>query len=210
MIRVLLADDHPVVRSGLRTILATDPKIEVVSEAASGEEAIDRTRTSRPQVVLLDVAMPGRGGIETAQEIKRLYPAVKVLMLTMHPEGHYAVRCLREGADGYITKDSAPDVLIQAVHKLAAGGKYVSPTLAERLALYLDARSDRAPHELLSSRELEVMLRIAAGERPSEIAEALHLSVKTVSTYRSRILEKMNLKTNSDIMRYAFETKLER
>jgi DNA-binding NarL/FixJ family response regulator len=210
MIRILLADDHPVVRSGLRTILEADPKIEVVSEAATGEESIDRSRTSRPQVVLLDVAMPGRGGIETAQEIKRLHPAVKILMLTMHPEDHFAVRCLREGADGYITKDAAPELLLQAVHKLAAGGKYISPGLAERLALYLDARSSRPPHELLSSREFEVMLRIAAGKRPSDIANELHLSVKTVSTYRTRILQKMNFKTNADIMRYAFETKLER
>jgi two-component system invasion response regulator UvrY len=210
MIRILLADDHPVVRSGLRAILEADPRIEVVSEAATGEEAIDRTRTSRPQVVLLDVAMPGRGGIETAQEIKRLHPAVKVLMLTMHPEDHFAVRCLREGADGYITKDAAPELLLQAVHKLAAGGKYISPGLAERLALYLDSRSSRPPHELLSSREFDIMLRIAAGKRPSDIADELHLSVKTVSTYRTRILQKMNFKTNADIMRYAFETKLER
>jgi two-component system invasion response regulator UvrY len=210
MIRVLLADDHPVVRSGLRAILAANPKIEVVSEAESGEEAIDRARTSRPQVAVLDVAMPGRGGIETAKEIKRLFPVVKILMLTVHPEDHFAVRCLREGADGYLTKDSAPDVLVHAVQKLAAGGKYVSPALAERLALYLDVRFNRAPHELLSGREFGVMLRIATGKRPSEIAEELHLSVKTVSTYRSRILEKMHLKTNSDIMRYAFETKLER
>jgi two-component system, NarL family, invasion response regulator UvrY len=210
MIRVLLADDHPVVRSGLRAILAADPKIEVVSEAASGEEAIDRARTIRPQVAVIDVAMPGRGGIETAKEIKRLLPVVKILMLTMHPEDHFAVRCLREGADGYLTKDSAPEVLVHAVQKLAAGGKYVSPALAERLALYLDVRFNRAPHELLSGREFGVMLRIASGKRPSEIAEELHLSVKTVSTYRSRILEKMHLKTNSDIMRYAFETKLER
>jgi two-component system invasion response regulator UvrY len=209
VIRVLLADDHPVVRSGLRAILQSDPKIEVVSEAASGEEAIERSRTLRPQVVVLDIAMPGRGGIETAQEIKRLQPAVKILMLTIHPEDHFAVRCLREGADGYITKDAAPDLLVQAVHKLAAGGKYVSPALAERLALYLDTRSQHAPHELLSSREFEVMRLIAAGKRPKDIANQLHLSVKTVSTYRTRILQKMNFKTNADIMRYAFETKLE-
>ncbi len=210
MIRILIADDHPVVRSGLRAILEGDPRIQVVSEAATGEEAIDRTRTSRPQVVLLDVAMPGRGGIETAQEIKRLHPAVRVLMITMHPEDHFAVRCLREGADGYITKDAAPELLLQAVHKLATGGKYISPGLAERLALYLDARGSRPPHELLSSREFEIMLRIAAGKRPSDIASELHLSVKTVSTYRTRVLQKMNFRTNADIMRYAFETKLER
>ncbi len=210
MIRILLADDHPVVRSGLRAILQADPRFEVVSEAATGEEAIDRTHSSRPQVVLLDVAMPGRGGIETAQEIKRLHPAVKVLMLSMHPEDQYAVRCLREGADGYITKDAAPELLLQAVLKLAAGGKYISPALAERLALYLDSRSSRPPHELLSCRELEIMLRIAAGSRPNEIADDLHLSVKTVGTYRARILLKMNFKTNAEIMRYAFQNKLEK
>jgi two-component system, NarL family, invasion response regulator UvrY len=210
MIRILLADDHPVVRSGVRAILAIDPTIEVVSEAASGEEAIDRARTSRPQVVLLDIEMPGRGGIETAQEIKRQHPTVKILMLTMHPEDHFAVRCLREGADGFINKDAAPELLLQAVHKLAAGGKYVSPELAERLALYLDRSAGRALHDQLSSREFEIMLLIASGKRPSDIAGQLHLSVKTVSTYRTRILQKMNFRTNADIMRYAFETKLER
>jgi two-component system invasion response regulator UvrY len=209
MIRILLADDHPVVRSGVRAILETDPQLQVVSEASSGEEAIDRARTCKPQVVLLDVSMPGRGGIETAQEIKRQHPAARVLMLTMHAEDSFAVRCLREGADGYITKDAAPELLLKAVHKLASGGKYISPALAERLALYLDTSSSRAPHEQLSSREFEVMLFIARGKRPSEIASELHLSVKTVSTYRSRILEKMNFKSNADIMRYAFESKLE-
>jgi two-component system, NarL family, invasion response regulator UvrY len=209
MIRILLADDHPVVRKGLRTILEGDPTIEIVSEAASGEEAVERSRISHPQVVLLDIGMPGRGGIETAQDIKRLNPAVKILMLTIHAEDNFAVRCLREGADGYITKDAEPEVLLQAVHKLAAGGKYVSPSLAERLALYLDANSLRAPHEALSNRELEVMLRIAAGKRPRDIAEELHLSVKTVSTYRSRILQKMNFRSNAEIMRYALETKLD-
>jgi two-component system invasion response regulator UvrY len=208
MIRILLADDHPVVRSGIRAILEADPKIEVVGEAATGEEAIDLARTCKPQVVLLDVSMPGRGGIETAQEMKRLHPAAKVLMLTVHPEDHFAVRCLREGADGFITKDAAPELLLKAVHKLAAGGKYVSPSLAERLAFYLDTNSVRAPHEQLSSREFEVMLLIAGGKRPSEIASELHLSVKTVSTYRTRILEKMNFKSNADIMSYAFESKL--
>ncbi len=209
MIRILLADDHPVVRKGLRTILEGDPTIEIVSEAASGEEAVERSRISHPQVVLLDIGMPGRGGIETAQDIKRLNPAVKILMLTIHAEDNFAVRCLREGADGYITKDAEPEVLLQAVHRLAAGGKYVSPFLAERLALYLDANSLRAPHEALSNRELEVMLRIAAGKRPRDIAEELHLSVKTVSTYRSRILQKMNFRSNAEIMRYALETKLD-
>jgi two-component system invasion response regulator UvrY len=209
MIRILLADDHPVVRSGVRAILESDPRLQVVSEAASGEEAIDRARTCKPQVVLLDVSMPGRGGIETAQEIKRQHPAARVLMLTMHAEDSFAVRCLREGADGFITKDAAPELLLKAVHKLASGGKYISPGLAESLALYLDASSNRAPHEQLSNREFEVMLLIARGKRPSEIAGELHLSVKTVSTYRSRILEKMNFKSNADIMRYAFESKLE-
>lgn len=209
MIRVLIADDHPIVRAGLRGLLEAQPGIEVVGEAETGEEVIDRARTSRPDVVLLDVTMPGRGGIETAQELKRLHPKVRVLMLTVHPEDHFAVRCLREGADGYLTKDVATDQLVAAVRKLHAGGKFISASLAERLAFYLDDKSDRPLHERLSGREFEVMRLIAAGRRPSEIAAELHLSTKTVSTYRTRILEKMNLRTNAEIMRYVLDLKLE-
>lgn len=208
MIRVLIADDHPIFKEGLKRIVEGVPDFTVVGEAASGPEAVEVARHSHPSVVLLDVAMPGRGGIETAQELKRLVPGVRVLMLTVHVEDHFAIRCLREGADGYLTKDAAPQVLVDAVRKVHAGGKYVSPALAELLALNLDADHGKAPHERLSTRELEIMRLIATGQTVSEIAENLHLSVKTVSTYRTRILEKMNLKNNAEIMLYAIHQEI--
>jgi two-component system invasion response regulator UvrY len=209
MIRVLIADDHAIFRLGLKRALETAADLEVVAEAATGEETLVKAREHQPQVVLLDVSMPGRGGIETAQELKRANPRLKVLMVTMHPEDQFAVRCLRLGADGYVTKDAPPEVLLQAVRKVAAGGKYVSADLAERLATDLSSGSDRPAHELLSSREFEVMRKIAAGRTTGEIAAELHLSVKTVSTYRSRVMQKMNLRTNADIMHYAFRAGLE-
>lgn len=205
MIKVLIADDHAIFREGLKRIIDASPGLTVVAEAASGEEALERARATKPEVVLLDVSMPGRGGIETVEELKRREPRVRVLILTVHPEDHFAVRCLRHGADGYITKDVAPGELVQAVRKVWSGGKYVSPALAERLAFTLDTNFAQAPHEELSGREFQVMRLIAAGRTASEIASELHLSVKTVSTYRSRILIKMNMRTNAEIMHYAIE-----
>jgi two-component system, NarL family, invasion response regulator UvrY len=209
VIRVLIADDHSIFRLGLKRALESAEDVEVVAEAATGEETLVKARKLLPQVVLLDVSMPGRGGLETAQELKRGNPKMKVLMLTAHPEDQYAVLCLRVGADGYVTKEAPAEVLLAAVRKVAAGGKYVSSSLAERLATDLASGSERPAHELLSSREFEVMRKIAAGRTASEIAAELHLSVKTVSTYRSRILQKMNLKNNADIMHYAFRAGLE-
>jgi len=209
MIRVLIADDHSIFRIGLKRALESAPDMVVAAEAATGEETLVKARESNPNVVLLDVSMPGRGGVETAQELKRVNPRVRVLMLTVHPEDQYAVLCLKLGADGYITKDVPPDVLIEAVRKVASGHKYVSSNLAERLATDLSGSGDRPAHEFLSSREFEVMRKIAAGRTTGEIAAELHLSVKTVSTYRSRVLQKMNLRTNADIMHYAFRAGLE-
>lgn len=210
MIRLLIADDHAIFRIGLRRALEAAADVEVVAEASTGEEALVEARRSHPDVALLDLTMPGRGGLETAQELKRASPRVKVLMLTMHPEDNFAVLCLRMGADGYITKDAPPDLVLQAIRKVASGGKYVSATLAERLATDVACGGERPAHELLSSREFEVLRKIAAGRTASQIAAELHLSVKTVSTYRTRILEKMNLRTNADIMSYAFRAGLEK
>jgi len=209
MIRVLIADDHSIFRIGLKRTLESAPDMVVAAEAATGEETLVKARECNPNVVLLDVSMPGRGGVETAQELKRVNPRVRVLMLTMHPEDQYAVLCLKLGADGYVTKDVPPEVLLEAVRKVASGRKYVSTNLAERLATDLSGAGDRPAHELLSSREFEVMRKIAAGRTTGEIAAELHLSVKTVSTYRSRVLQKMNLRTNADIMHYAFRAGLE-
>jgi two-component system invasion response regulator UvrY len=201
MTRVLIADDHAIYREGLKKVLEA-AGLCVVAEAATGEEALQLAKESHADVVVLDVSMPGRGGIETVQELKRREPRIRVLVLTMHSEDNFAVRCLREGADGYLTKDAGPDQVLAAVSKISAGGKYVSPSLAERLASNLDANFGRPLHEKLSHREFQVMSLIGAGKTASEIAVELHLSVKTVSTYRSRILEKMDMRSTVEIIRY--------
>ena len=205
MKRILIADDHAIFREGLKKVLESAGGLAVVAEASTGEEALARARESGADLVVLDVSMPGRGGIETVQELKRRAPKVRILVLTMHAEDNFAVRCLREGADGYLTKDAGPEQLVLAVRKISAGGKYVSASLAERLAFNLDTSFDRPLHEKLSHREFQVMRLIGAGRAASEIAAELHLSIKTVSTYRARILEKMDMRTNSEIMRYAIE-----
>src|SRR6185295_12252807 len=202
MTRILIADDHAIVREGLKRILESAGDLDVVAEAGTGPETLDRARTSRPDVVLLDVSMPGRDGLETAKDLKRQNPKVRILMLTVHPEDLFAVRCLKEGADGYMTKDAAPEQLVQAIRRLQRGGKYVSANLAERLAFQLDGELERPAHEELSDREFEVLRRIGAGKTVGEIASELNLSVKTISTYRARILEKMNLKNNAELIRY--------
>lgn len=205
MVRVLIADDHAIVREGLRRILSEEPLFEVVGEAADSQEALDLTKKTNPDVVLLDISMPGRGGIETLKEIKARRARTHVLMLSMHPEDQFALRCLRDGADGYMTKESAPEELIGAIRKISQGGKYVSTALAEKMAFSLDANFERAPHETLSDREFQVLCMIARGLTVSEIGEELALSVKTISTYRSRILEKMQLKNNAELMHYAIQ-----
>jgi two-component system invasion response regulator UvrY len=208
MIKVLIADDHPIFREGLKRILADAGNFMVVGEATNGREAVEQSLSARPDIVLLDISMPGKGGIETAQEIKDRHPKVRILMLTIHPEDSFAVRCLKEGVDGYMTKDAAPSQLTRAIDKICSGGKYVSPSLAERLAVNLGQGFVGPLHESLSERELEVMLHIAAGKTVGEIAEELHLSVKTISTYRSRILIKMDMRNNAEIMRYAMQQRL--
>jgi DNA-binding NarL/FixJ family response regulator len=206
MIRILIADDHMIVREGLKRIIeSSGGGLHVVAEAASGQEAVEKGKATRPDVVLLDISMPGRGGLETAQEIKRHDPRVHVVILTVHPEDQFAVRCLKEGADGYLTKDAAPEEIVRAIRKVHGGGKYVSPSLAERLAFSLDLAYGQPPHEALSGRELDVLLRIGAGETVGEIAADLNLSVKTISTYRARVLEKMNMRNNAELMRYVVE-----
>lgn len=208
MIRILLADDHKMFREGVRGLLEARSDMTVVGEAATGEEALAAATEHRPDVVILDVSMPGRGGLETVSELKRRNPKVRVLMLTVHPEDRFAVRCLKGGADGYMTKDNASEELIGAIRKVHAGGKYVSPSLAESLVLSLDRDFGSAPHETLSDREFQVMRMIAGAKTVSEIAEELCLSVKTISTYRSRILEKLGLRNNAEIMQYAMEQHL--
>jgi len=203
-----VVDDHPIVREGLKQILSDTEDILVVDEADSGQAVLTSAARSNFDVVLLDISMPGRDGLEVLRELKQQKPKLPVLILSMYPEEHYAVRVLRAGASGYLTKSSAPDELISAIRKVASGRKYISSTLAERLTYELDRDADRPMHEVLSDREYQVMHMISTGKSVKEIAEALGLSVKTVSTYRSRIMEKMNMKNNAEIVLYAVQNKL--
>jgi two-component system invasion response regulator UvrY len=205
---ILLADDHEVVRKGLIQILAKSVPDLSVDEAVSGHEALAWALKTDYALVVLDISMPGRGGIEVLREIRSRRPKIPVLILSMHPEEEYAVRALRAGASGYVTKDSAAEELAAAVRRVLAGGRYVSGSLAERLAGELKPSAGRMPHETLSDREYQVMRMLAAGKTVKEIGEELSLSVKTISTYRSRVLEKMRLRNNAEIARYAVENRL--
>lgn len=208
MIKVLVADDHAVVRRGLRQILSETEDILVGGEAATAPEVLDQVRAQRWNVVVLDISLPGGNGIELIADIKRERPEARVLILTMHPEEQYAVRAIKAGAAGFLTKESAPEHLIDAVRRVAGGGRYVSAALGETLASVLAGESGGAPHERLSDREFEVLRMIASGKTVSEIAQDLALSVKTISTHRTRILKKMNMSTNAELMRYAMRAGL--
>lgn len=207
MLKILIADDHPVFRRGLKQIIAETTDIVVADEAADGLEVLNKVKVGDFDVVLLDISMPGKTGIEVLAQLKYERPKLPVLMLSMHPEEQYAVRALRAGASGYLTKESAPDELVAAIRKVSTGGKYVSSSLAERLASLLQ-KAEQLPHDILSRREYQVMCLMASGKTVSEIAKELSLSVKTISTYRSRILEKMEMKNNAELTRYAINNSL--
>jgi DNA-binding NarL/FixJ family response regulator len=208
MIKILIADDHPIVRRGIRQILAETTDLHVGGEAANGPEVIAKVEQERWDVIVLDLNMPDRSGIDLIADIRRLRPETRVLVLTVFSEEQYAVRALRAGASGFLTKESAPDKLVDAVRKVAAGGRYVSPELAEALASMLAGDSVGPPHERLSNRELEVLKMIGSGRTVSQIADELGLSVKTISTHRTRILHKMSMKTNAELTHYVVRTRL--
>lgn len=205
MIKILIADDHAIVREGLKQIVAETSDMVVADEASTGHEVLDRVRDDEYDVVILDISMPGGDGLNILKQIKHERPKLFVLVLSMHPEEQYAVRVLKAGAAGYLTKESAPDELITAIRRVARGGKYVSSTLAEKLAFDLEHDTMQPLHKTLSDREYQVMCMIASGKRVKEIAEELCLSVKTISTYRSRILEKMDMKNNAELTHYAIK-----
>ena len=208
MIRILVADDHTVVREGVKQILAGLDDIVVEDEAENGHETLDKVLKGTCDMVLLDISMPGRSGLEILEDILTLRPKFPVLILSMHPEEQYAVRALRAGAAGYLTKASAAQELIGAVRKVARGGKYVTASLAEKLAVELDSKAGRMPHEKLSNREYQVMMMLDRGKSVGEIAVELCLSVKTVSTYRIRVMEKMGMKKNAELTFYAMNNRL--
>jgi DNA-binding NarL/FixJ family response regulator len=196
------------VRQGLIQILGNIPEITVAGEAISGQEVLDKVRAEAWDVVILDISMPDCSGLDILKQLKSERPKLPVLVLSMHSEDQYAVRALKAGASGYLTKDSAPDELVKAIRKVVSGGRYVGSCLAERLAFEIGADSSKLPHETLSDREFQVLRLIASGKSVTEIAAELSLSSKTVSTYRVRLLQKMNLKTNAELMHYAMQNHL--
>jgi len=208
MIKVLVVDDHTLVRKGLKQILENEPDIVVADEAAQGKEVFEKIGRENYDLVLLDISLPGRNGIDILKQLKCLKPKLPVLILSMYPEEQYAIRSLKAGACGYLTKVSAPEELLTAVQSVTRGMKYITSTVAEKLALELEGNNGKLPHETLSDREYQVMCMIASGKTVKEIAEELSLSVKTISTYRARILEKMNLENNAQITHYALKERL--
>ena len=206
-IHVLIADDHAIVRQGLKQILSETEDLVVAGEADDGAEALQLARQQEWNVFLLDVSMPNRNGIDTLKQLKKEFPKLPVLILSMHPEEQYAVRALKAGASGYLTKQSAPEQLVTAIRQVAGGRKYVSPTVAMQLAdaIANDSDSEQPPHELLSDREYEVLKLIAAGKTLTQIAEELNLAVATISTFRARILTKLGLSSTAELIRYGLE-----
>jgi DNA-binding NarL/FixJ family response regulator len=206
-IRILIADDHPIVREGYKKILMSQPDMDVTGEAGNGQEVLDLIQKKDFDLILLDISMPGRSGLEILKELKSQKPHLPVMILSIYPEEQYAVRAFRDGASGYLTKASTPKELISAIRKVSLGGRYVTEALAEKLTYFL-GDADKAPHEKLSDREYQVMLLIASGKTVTQAAEELCLSVKTISTYRRHILEKMQFSTNAEITMYAIQNKL--
>lgn len=208
MIRILIADDHAIVRRGLKQIVSESPGMVVAGEAANGEEAVALARKLSYDIAIVDIAMPGRGGLDILKDLKSARPSAKIIILSMYPEEQYAIRSLRDGASAYLTKANATEELVHAIQAVAAGRRYITPSVAERLASYVEQDTDRLPHESLSDRELQVFLLLGSGKTVTDIARELSLSVKTVSTYRTRILEKMRMSSNALLIRYAIQHKL--
>jgi two-component system, NarL family, invasion response regulator UvrY len=203
MINIFIADDHELVREGLKKILKEDIDIRVVGEAQNASEVLEKMHTTECDIILLDMNMPGRSGIDLITDLKILKPQLKILVLSIHPEDRYALRTLKAGASGYISKDTALDELVIAIRKIYARGKYLSYNLAEQLAFDVGSDKDKLPHECLSNRELEIMLMIVSNKKIKDIATELSLSISTVNTYRTRIYEKMNMKSNVELTHYA-------
>jgi len=207
-VSIIIADDHPVVRAGLRQILAESGEIRQIAEASDGQDLLEKLKKTRYDIILLDITMPGRNGLEILKELRILYPSTPVLVLSVHPEEQYALRVIRSGAAGYLTKEMAPENLLEAIRRILGGKKYITPEIAEILAASLDGKGDLAPHLRLSDREFETLRMIAQGKSLTEIAGEMFLNVKTISTYRRRILDKMNMKSTAELVNYAVKNGL--
>lgn len=208
MIKVFIVDDHEIIREGLKMILKEESDIVVVGEASNGAQAIDKIRKVKCDIMLLDMNMPGRNGIDLLMDIKALRPKLHILVLSIHPEDKFALKTLKSGASGYLCKDTALEELVVAIHKISTKGRYISTSLAEQLAFDVIPESDADPHDLLSNREREILIKIASGIKAKDIAEELGLSISTVFTYRLRIFEKLNVKNNVELTHYAIDKKL--
>ena len=208
MIKVLIADDHAILRRGLKEILVRELEVVTCGEAEDAQQVLAEVQNETWDLVILDISMPGRSGLDLLSDLQRAHPKLPVLVLSMHAEDQYGKRVLKAGASGYMNKESAPEELIKAIQKVLAGGRYVSPALAEKLALTLHPDAGRPVHETLSSREFEILRMIASGKTMTQIASELHLSATTVSTYRARILGKMNMATTAELIRYALQSHL--
>jgi len=208
MVEVLIIDDHSVVRAGLKQIINETPDMIVADEAGTGQEALEKIWENSYTVILLDISLPGRGGLEVLKQIKSDDPDLPVLILSVHPEDQYALRALKSGAAGYLTKESAPEELVVAIRRVAVGGRYITTSLAEKLAFEMTDSADRPRHESLSDREFQVIRLLASGKTISSIADELALSVKTISTYRTRAMEKMNFENNAQLIHYAIQENL--
>ncbi len=208
MIKILVVDDHTIVRDGVKRLLVDTPDMVVADEASNGEEVINKVGNNHYDLVLLDISLPGRDGLDVLKQLKCTNPGVPVLILSMYPEEHYAVRSLRAGASGYLTKQSSSDELIGAIRKVAQGRRYITPSLAEKLAFELGDDVRKLPHEKLSDREYQVMCMFGSGKTVKEIAETLSLSIRTISTHRAHILKKMEMKNNAQLTYYAIKNAL--
>lgn len=208
MIRILIADDHAIVRQGVRQVLAFAPDLEVVAEARDGWEVVEHLRRGGIDLLITDMSMPGPHGVDLVKRVKDEHPRLPVMVLTMHGEAQITARVLKAGAAGYLTKDSEPEVLIAAARKVAAGGRHIDPALAEKLVFETSLAGEQRPHELLSNREYEVLVRIARGESLNDIAESLHISAKTISTHKARLMQKLNLHSTAELVRYALQNGL--
>lgn len=208
VIRVLIADDHPLVREGLKKILKEESDMEIVAEAENSEELLQMMENRRVDVVVTDLSMPGKNALELLKDVSKVTPRVPVLILTMHPEERFAVRAIRLGAAGYLTKESAPIELVKAIRRVVTGSKYITPSVADKMAREYEPLGTKAPHELLSHREFEILCMIASGRSVKEIASDLNISVNTVHTYRSRVLEKMNARSSNELTQYAIRNNL--
>jgi two-component system, NarL family, invasion response regulator UvrY len=208
MIKIFIADDHSIVRSGLKKILKEESDIEIAGEASNYQEVLSMLRTISPDIILLDISMPGRGGLDILKEIKSLYKKIKVLILSMHPEDRFAVRAIRLGAAGYVSKESASQELVDAIRRVYNGNKYISNSLAEKLANSVDDETGKPPHENLSDREFQVLCMIASAKSIKEIAGELSLSPATIASFRGRVLIKLQLKSNVELTSYALRNQL--